>query len=655
MIRSRRALWGIRLLLAALILAVAAAEGWLVLEVVHSARQEEALRHQLVAERLFDDLEEELGQLVEQEERRSFLEYRYLYAPEGQVSGAGLVRSPLAKQVKDERIAGYFQVEPDKTVTNPNLPRANELELAQDNWGDEVPTALPEQLAELNTVVGNVDWETVDLSGTEQLADDQAPAIQQLAQRGGSLQSLNRAAEQRQQKRRVQKVQTGNANLDVYRSDDELPAQQAMVQQAISPVLVPTQSDQAEDELEPEPEPVPEPVPDTAPVPVPHTVSEPYIAERLPPREQPENTEPIEVSVTPMEGVLEEDLLLLARTVRIGDEEWRQGLALRVPALSDQLGTTALGGTELEPWVSLSWQDAPASQRDFTFSHTFAPPFQDLHATASLGRIPWERTDGGPLQWLVGALALLTLLGALALYRMMANELEFAQRRSDFVAAVSHELKSPLTAIRMYGEMLRDGMVPSDERKQTYYATITSESERLTRLIANVLELSRLERGTRESAVQTGSVGPILDELAQVLGAHARARGFELVVDVPDDLPPVSYERDALLQVLVNLVDNAVKFSGDAEDRRILVRAHPQGVGVALEVRDHGPGVPRRQLSRIFQPFWRGERELTRKTKGTGIGLALVKGLVEDMGGSVSARNHPEGGFEVRIVLAGTG
>ena len=111
-------------------------------------------------------------------------------------------------------------------------------------------------------------------------------------------------------------------------------------------------------------------------------------------------------------------------------------------------------------------------------------------------------------------------------------------------------------------------------------------------------------------------------------------------------------DRDALTQILVNLVDNGIKFAVDSPRKRLVIGAVGFGDGVQLTVRDHGPGVPATQLTEVFEPFFRGERELTRRTRGTGIGLALVQGLCERMGAQLSARNHPEGGFEVTLTLA---
>jgi signal transduction histidine kinase len=216
---------------------------------------------------------------------------------------------------------------------------------------------------------------------------------------------------------------------------------------------------------------------------------------------------------------------------------------------------------------------------------------------------------------------------------------------------VTHELKTPLTAIRMYGEMLRDGIVPSDAKRQEYYRHITAESERLSRLINNVLEFSRIEKGTRDMVLVTGSVDPVVQEAVALVRPHVEAEGFALRVETDGTLPPVRFERDALLQVLFNLVDNAVKYARDGAERWIVVRVAQADGGVCLAVRDSGPGVPERHLAHVFEPFYRGERELTRRSRGTGLGLALVRGLVERMGARVDGRNVPDGGFEVTVAF----
>jgi signal transduction histidine kinase len=127
--------------------------------------------------------------------------------------------------------------------------------------------------------------------------------------------------------------------------------------------------------------------------------------------------------------------------------------------------------------------------------------------------------------------------------------------------------------------------------------------------------------------------------------------GFELQVEIDNDLPAFRFERDALMQVLWNLADNAVKYARDAVPKRIVLRCRDEGGLVAVSVVDHGPGVAARHLGKIFDPFYRGENELIRRNKGTGLGLALVRGLAERMGATVSGRNLAEGGFEVKVLF----
>jgi signal transduction histidine kinase len=295
---------------------------------------------------------------------------------------------------------------------------------------------------------------------------------------------------------------------------------------------------------------------------------------------------------------------------------------------------------------------ATTGHTPYVFRHRFGAPFDSLEASLSLGPLaePDDRALIVPLALLLGACV---VLGLYALYRTTATQIEFAERRNNFVSAVSHELKTPLTAIRMYAEMLEGDLVENDGRRRDYYRTITAESERLSRLINNVLELARIEKKPTSLKLMLGDLAPVVRDALEVLRPHVEREGFSLELDVQGPLPSVQFEPDALRQILFNLVDNALKYSRDASDRRISVRleAKPNG-RVLLNVRDHGPGVQQQHLSAIFQPFFRVERELTRKTQGTGIGLSLVQGLVERMGGSVRGANA-DPGLEISVEFVG--
>jgi two-component system phosphate regulon sensor histidine kinase PhoR len=176
----------------------------------------------------------------------------------------------------------------------------------------------------------------------------------------------------------------------------------------------------------------------------------------------------------------------------------------------------------------------------------------------------------------------------------------------------------------------------------------------LSRLINNVLELSRLEKQDRPLQVVTGDIRAVVRETLEVLRPHAEKQGFSLHLDLAERLGEVRFESDALRQVLFNLIDNGLKYSRDAADKRLIVTCGPTPTGVSLSVRDYGPGVEPEHLGSIFDAFYRGERELTRKHTGTGIGLSLVRGLCERMGGKASAKNE-DPGFSVTVHLATPG
>jgi signal transduction histidine kinase len=241
----------------------------------------------------------------------------------------------------------------------------------------------------------------------------------------------------------------------------------------------------------------------------------------------------------------------------------------------------------------------------------------------------------------MGALAVLIVViaaGVVAVGRLVRRETEMAQLKADFVANVSHDLKTPLSVIRMYGETLEMGRVRDDATRQEYYRVITRESERLTRLIDNVLDFSRIEGGRRRYDLAPTAIEPLvretLDAFAYPLGQH----GFKVDVDIASDLPEVPMDADAVGQALANLVDNAIKFSGDT--RWLRVQAHATDGGVAIAVSDRGIGVPREEAQKIFEKFYRVGRSDTQARRGSGVGLALVKHVAEAHGGRISVESE---------------
>jgi signal transduction histidine kinase len=169
-------------------------------------------------------------------------------------------------------------------------------------------------------------------------------------------------------------------------------------------------------------------------------------------------------------------------------------------------------------------------------------------------------------------------------------------------------------------------------------------------LINNVLEMSKLERKQRHLNLQTGSLAEVVAEVETVMAEKLKQDGFSLIVQL-GDIPPFKYDHEVMIQVLINLIENSMKFSKSASERDIHIRTRLEGSHVKIMVSDTGPGIPRQALKKIFNDFYRVENSLTRTTRGTGIGLALVKKFVQLMGGTVTAANNKGPGCTITISL----
>jgi signal transduction histidine kinase len=336
--------------------------------------------------------------------------------------------------------------------------------------------------------------------------------------------------------------------------------------------------------------------------------------------------------------------LKLSRQVWIGERRWTQGMLIDRPALERWLEAQVLGSPELAAAITLDWR---AGQE-------FAEPFAMLHVDAVLHTSIGE-TAGQRFVILLGvllALALITML--IAVDRTLATMVARAQERERFIAAVTHELRTPLTSIRMYSEMLEQGMVGDPVRQTSYHRTIRSEAERLSRLVEQVLTLARLDQTT--DAPRVDEPAPLTEIIASVVELlRPQAEQRELTLDVQlDQLDPecalLRLPRDTLTQVLTNLIDNAIKFSPPGAGA-IELRATSMTKGVRLVVGDRGPGVEPELLARMFEPFVRGRVADESATPGTGIGLALVRSLVGELGGRIVARAREGGGLELIVEL----
>jgi two-component system phosphate regulon sensor histidine kinase PhoR len=223
------------------------------------------------------------------------------------------------------------------------------------------------------------------------------------------------------------------------------------------------------------------------------------------------------------------------------------------------------------------------------------------------------------------------VLGVATILLAAERERRISALKSDFVANVSHELKTPLALVRMFGEMLQSGRVASEEKRQQYLDIIVSESERLSALIENVLDFARVERGREAYDFAEGDVGDAVTKAVNVYRYRAEREGVELSVDVGGGLPKARIDARAVELAVINLIDNALKYAPGS--KVVAVRAERENGAIVVRVTDHGPGIPPEDQARIFERFVRGAAARGRPIRGSGIGLSLVKHIAESHGG----------------------
>lgn len=570
---------------------------------VHAARtadREEQLLHQAVADRVFDELERALTELVRVEEGRPFGHWRHLYVPSDQVIGTGLSASPLAPLPVEPHVVGYFQYDPDGTLRSPHLLDADEV--AHDDLAVDQSEPRAERVAELARL-------THDVTGFADRTPPPVPRRRRPVTRPAARpapapvvapappplqvwnQALNNASAPRQA-RVEQRVQAPEAQVRLF-----------------SPSTPVTQA------------PAP---PVAAPPP------------RLPPERRLDVVvEPMSVSAGP------EATLRFTRAVRIDARTWVQGVVFRRGPLRTWIEDRALGTGSLDH-IEVSW-DTPL-QGPYAYQHQFADPFADWTVHVAVSPAPTEGPS--PRQTvlaLTGLAALGALLGLFAAYRTAAASVAWAVQRDTFVSAVTHELKTPLTAIQMYAEMLDQGLIDDPDRARRYHATIHAEATRLGRLIDDVLQFSALAR-PHAAPPSDQTVGDAVDRAVTLAEAHDVTVHAEVDEAVARRLVP----GDLVVQVLTNLLDNAAKFAGGAP---VEVSARPAEGWLELSVADRGPGVDPAFLPRMFEPFVRSESAKQQETRGTGLGLALVRSLVTHARGRVAAANRSGGGLVVTVTL----
>jgi signal transduction histidine kinase len=325
----------------------------------------------------------------------------------------------------------------------------------------------------------------------------------------------------------------------------------------------------------------------------------------------------------------DKERLIAARLVHVGEREVCQGMVLDWDQLQKVLKdevAESLPNARFEP---MREPPPPHPERTMINLPIEVEPGFEMIALTDPGWTPLR--VGLALAWAAALVALLAVgLGSWGL-------LDLSERRIRFVSAVTHELRTPLTTLRLYLDMLTGGLVREEQQKDEYLHTLHAEADRLHRLIANVLDYSRLEDQRPRLAKSTVRLGALLEQVRATWHSRCQDAGKELIIENMAGDVPLETDPELTQQILGNLIDNACKYSRTAEDRRIWLRANRlNGTRLLLEVEDRGPGVQPRERHAIFRAFRRGRG--TDATGGVGLGLALAQRWAKLLGGQLSLR-----------------
>jgi signal transduction histidine kinase len=674
---------GLGVLFAAFFLALAVPAAVLVAQAYGQLKWEAFRNVQVAAEELAARVDTQLKAATAAEEARTFGDYSFLVvtgdADANFVQRSPLSAFPIASAVPG--ILGYFQVDAGGRLTTPLLPAADVSPSSYGIGADE-QAARAARVAELRRILAQnrllraARDDAVAAAGALTANAVREPEAS-TAPRRPVAPAASPPVEEATPERAAAPAEASQAAFDRLASGSASASrtrEAPVAAQSAAPVVTGNEPLALRQQSAPSPgvlDEVRQKRVEKTLVPEPKATNEARQADASRPQKLELGVRTFQSEVDPFElGMLDTGHLVLFRNV------WREGQRYIQGALIDReafLAATvdspyrasAVAGVgnlavtyQGRPLVTLSaaapayGSKPPELAGSPLYRARLSPPFGDVELAFVVSALP--RAPGSTLLgWITLTLAVVLCGGFFLMYRFAVGQLRLARQQQDFVSAVSHELKTPLTSIRMYGEMLRAGWA-DEAKKRTYYDYIHSESERLSRLIDNVLQLARLTRSSQRFDVKRVPVAELIDMVRSKVATQIERAGFTLRVrnDAPADAG-VDVDADCFAQIFINLVDNALKFAAAAPAKAVEIGCRREQDGsILFTVRDFGPGVPKTQMKKIFELFYRPENELTRETVGTGIGLALVRQLAAAMRARIDVRNC-EPGAEFRLTLSG--
>jgi signal transduction histidine kinase len=650
-----------------------------------------------VAEQIRQDINRKLDAFMEQEQNRPYTDYQYYYVPETVTVGqqqTTIENSPLAGQLEHGLAYYNFQIQPDGRITTPNVllqqqPQSGtgnqdklyaEAILNSKNIEDNLlpvldkvesdPYKLEEKLNSESPARGR--------SGTTEqtIEPDKTTAKNEEASKG----SKSKIQSQRKQSYPIESFKNIDEETQIIRqsreviASNQLQSQQLTIpENIIANSLAQNRQQQAETQQSEFPAAqIPQqeiqtnvsqnqPIQRTGQqraVPQPQIPLQQQLSARSSDEEHQENM--VEVKIEPFVPVTvpvqnnEQSIfgkqIFMLRRVQIEDKSFLQGFQLNEKKLLEEVEDSTRryirDGMSFELAEKPNNQSAYMAILDFGFGHLLLNLMETDPARL-------DQQTHHLKNWYIGIMSVVFLAVMLAVSSLWYNaraQFKLAQKKDDFISAVSHELRTPLTSIRMHAEMLEKNWIKSQDKFGEYYKNMRSESERLSRLIENVLDFSRIQRGRKKFLFKAGNINQCVEDVVEMMAPYAAQKRFTIQTEL-GQFGETSFDSDAVTQIVVNLLDNAIKYARNANDKTIKVRTRKDRQFIIIEVEDHGPGVPGRQRDKIFQEFYRIGAEATRETAGSGLGLALVKKFAQAHNGFVEILNAEPTGAIFRVTL----
>ncbi|MEJ2156376.1 MAG: HAMP domain-containing sensor histidine kinase [Desulfobacteraceae bacterium] len=628
----------LKILILLFLLAVSLPLAYVAWQSYQSLTQEEKAQLRFFGEAMLDEMEKELAGLVDREENRAVDEY---HATLDRGSN-GLQKSPLSDPPKEGYILGYLQNNPDGSFQSPLVPDLGRVPQDQ--------RALVLRLKDTNTIFNRKKFEIPE----KQAAPEPESRVKEAAELkkkkdlfADRYLSKQQDREQRSflgsQTVRKEKI-TPRQAMNIYKEKRfQGKSGEVSEQDAAAPAAATAEAERPADRLRQNMD-----------------AGRAVAPSPLPPLE---DTSGYQVEVAPLQSIfISQGRYFIFRRIALNNQIYRQGFVLEADAFLRHLAAAHFDPQPMAGFTGLRLQIREnGRQREILFAgvrskraenithRTFPAPFDFISAALTATAIPPSpaRKTLGIALWVLG---FFMMAGLVAIYKSARAVVDLSERRSQFVSSVTHELKTPLTNIRMYVEMLEQGIAATPEREQEYFQVLGSESARLSRLINNVLELSKLEKKQRPFDLRKDRLDGVLTEVRTVMAHKLEQEGFTLDIE-PGNLDEFAYDREVMVQVLINLIENSIKFGAGHPEKRITIATSAHDGWACVAVSDTGPGIPRSSLKKIFDDFYRVDNKLTRATGGTGIGLALVKKFIVAMGGRVEAANNPDAGCTITLRL----